>query len=328
MPIDFDSFFRNRIEALLIRASWVEAFRSKVGLERVSQIWSGNAAWYLWLRRAPGAYALVFSEGDVVTINGQRLFEGRFALKCYPYPESPGYGGFSTEERRWIESDCFDATHTPRFEAETEIPEALFTVGSISLLCDADDPLVLLTYQSLDALRVHQSDAASADSGADHAAEKMRLVRNVAGWSMGYPLFDCLVGLYAHFTGQPPAFMGVTRCRGFEYTVFADGSAVCRPSRRTTQTALSIGFHSSGMNVQRVETFWQERLESGEQIQTARQLPISFDETVGKDLPDNVTLNPLWWDIAALDFKSELTSTCGCDEDHCHHTQKSGWHEH
>lgn len=328
MSIDFDSFFRNHVEGLLIRASWVETLRSMLGLEGVSQIWNGSAAWYLWLRKAPGVYALAFSEGDVFGTNNRRLFEGRFALKCYPYANHPNFIGFSSEERRLVQSDRFDATHTPRFEAAAEIPESLFVVGGISLLCDAKERLVLLTYKSLDALRIHQSSEELVAYGPDCEPAAAHLIRNVAGWVIGYPLFDCLVGLYAHLARRPPAFIGVTRCQGFEYTVYADGKAECRPSRSATQSTLSIGFDLSGGDAERIETLWQDRLASDEEIQIARKLPISIGNPIDLDLPANVTLNPLWWEIAASDFQSELNSTCGCAESHCHHPEKDGPHEH
>jgi len=328
MHIDFDSFFRNRIEGMLIRASWVGALRALLGMKGVSQIWNGNAAWYLWLDRAPGAYLLAFSEGDVVDTTDHRLFEGRFALKCYPYPDHPGFGGFSLEERRLVQSDLFDTSHTPRFEAAAQISDTLFTVGGISLLCAAEDAPALLTYQSLDALRVIQREQTSAAAKADKSGKVARLVRNVAGWTMGYPLFDCLVGLYVHLTRRPPAFIGATRSRGFEYLRFADGKAACRPSRETTQTTLTVGFHSSNVDAAGIETLWQNLLEPGEEIQIARQLPASIENDLGEDLPDHISLNPLWWEIATGDFKSELTSTCGCGDTHCHHTHNIGSHEH
>jgi hypothetical protein len=324
MHIDFDSFFRNRIEGLLIRASWVETLRSMLGLKGVSQIWNGDAAWYLWLQGAPGVYALVFSEGDDVVSNGHRLFEGHFALKCYPYAHDAGFAGFSDEERRWIQSDRFDATNTPKFDALAEIPEALFTVGSLSLVSDADDSLALLTYQSLDALRIYQSDQVAARADGAPVSGTARLVRNVAGWATGYPLFDCLVGLYTHSTRQPPAFCGVTRSRGFDYTFFADGQAECRPSRRTVQTAVTIGFQSSDRDIDRLETLWRDRLEKGEKIQAARRLPVSMDDAGAAGLPDSLALNPKWWEIAASDFKSELSSACGCSDNHCHHSSEYG----
>ena len=320
MSIDFDSFFRNRIESLLIRASWVKAVRSMLGLEGASQVWSDRAAWYLWLLGASGVYNLAFSEGEVVSSNDHPFYEGRFALKCYPYPNHPSFAGFSPEERWLIKSDRFDATHTPRFEAAAEIPDSLFIVGSISLLFDVEETLSLLTYQSLDFLRINQSNGVSDVSGANLTPGAERLVRNVAGWTIGYPLFDCLVGLYAYFTRQPPVFFGATRCQGFEYSVLADCSAVCQPSQRTTQTGLTIGFNPFNGDADRIEGLWKSRLEADEKIQTAWKLPASIHDAVRLDLPDNLTLNPLWWEIAGSDFKSEQTSICGCAESHCHHT--------
>jgi hypothetical protein len=328
MLIDFDSFFRNRIEGLLIRASWSEALRAKLGLEAVSQIWKGNAAWYLWLQRAHGVYHLAFLEGEEIESSGGRLYEGHFAVKCYPYSHAPFFSGFSDEEQRLINSDRIDSTHTPRFESINEIPDWLFTVGSISLICDLKGLLALLTYQSLDALRVRREETPPIFTGADGTRWTAPLVRDVPGWEIGYPIFDCLVALYAHFKRQPPSFVGATSGQGFEHTVLADGRSVCRPSRESIQTAFTIGFHPADSDASALATLWQERLEAGEVIQTARRLSASFDHKVEGALPKNVILNPLWWKIAESHFKSELNSTCGCGRPHCHHQEKDGSHEH
>ena len=319
MSTDFDSFFRNRIENLLIYASWVEAVRTRLGLKGVSQIWSGNAAWYLWLQGAPGVYALVFREGDWASWNNRQLFAGQFALKCYPYCEHPSFKGFSAEERRLVRSNCFDSTNTPRLEALAQIPDALFTVGSISLLCDARDPLALLTYQSLNALRLRQRSA-------KRKAGAGRLIRNVAGWNIGYPLFDCLVGLYAHFSRQPPCFVGLTRRQGFEYIRFTDGKSDCVPSRRSTQTAVSFGFNPPDGPPGRIETIWQTQVEQGEEILLAEHLPVSIGHSTRLDRWDEGRLNPLWWEIAGSDYRSGLALPCGCDQSHCH-SEKDGSHE-
>jgi hypothetical protein len=297
-----------------------------LGLEAVSQVWNGSAAWYLWLRRAPGVYALTFSQGDVVATNGHRLLEGQFALKCYPFADHSCFAGYSEEERRLVQSDRFDATHTPRFEAAEQIPDSLFTVGSISMLCKEEEDLALLSYQSLDALRFHETSKASAGSNMDHKPAAAHLVRNVAGWAIGYPFFDCRVGLYVHFVGRVPAFIGVASCPGFEYTIFADGRAECLTSQASIQTALTIGFAPPGSDTDRIASLWQDRLESDEEIQTAWRLPDFVDGAVGLDLPDNVKLNPLWWKVAASDFRSELNSLCGCSEAHCSHSKANGSH--
>lgn len=328
MSIDFDSFFRNWIEGLLIRASWVETLRSMLGLEGVSQVWNGCAAWYFWLRQAPGAYALAVSEGDIFTSNDHRLYEGRFVLKCYPCTTHPGFSGFSPDERRLVQSERFDATHTPRFENAEAISDSLFVVGGISLLCDPKESLALLTYQSLDALRTHESGQAFDTLDRTREPAVTQLIRDVPGWVIGYPLFDCLVGLYAHRAKRPPTFIGVARCQGFEHTVFADRKIVCQPSQTATQLSLSIGFDMPGSDPERIETLWQERLSSDEEIQTVLKPPPSINMPPNMARSIDAVLNPLWWEIAASDFKSDLNSTCGCGDSECHFSKKEGAHEH
>ena len=56
--IDYEEFFRNKIDTLLVKASWVDAVKSVTGLKAVSQIWGEKPAWYFWISNTPGVYAL------------------------------------------------------------------------------------------------------------------------------------------------------------------------------------------------------------------------------------------------------------------------------
>jgi hypothetical protein len=316
MSIDFDSFFRNRIETLLIRASWMGGLREILGLRGFSQIWHGNAQWYFWLHDAPGAYCLAFVEGDTVQIGGKRFYEGSFALKCYPYSNDRGYAGYSAEEQFWLASNRFDETQTPGFEASEEIPDTLFTVGAISLLLDPQGALALLTFESLDAFKT--LDRMDGTGGFNPLS--LHVIRNVPGWRHGRPLFDCLVGLYANFINQTPSFMGATRSQGFEYWILPDRSAECGYSDKTSRLCLSIGFTESKCRSKNpLEALWRTRLEVGEEIVASRNLPSSFADGNCAAPSAHFTLNPTWWEAARSDFQSELSSTCGCGDHDCHH---------
>lgn len=316
MNIDFDSFFRNRIEAMLIKASWVGAIQSMLGLKATSQVWNGRAEWYLWLDRAPGVYALSFIDGQDVHLAGRRFHEGIFTVKCYPYRSHGTFADYSPEERRLIESDWFDATNTPCFEAQREIPDQLFAIGGFSMVIDPHGELALMTFESLDALKLHQGQAPS--PGADEAAATS-LIRNVAGWRTGSLLFDCLVGLYANGCKQPPIFAGATCGAGFESILQADAVVDCRPSEACRRMGLSIGFDLPGDAARAIESLWRTRLEPEETILAAAWLPATACRLPDYRFPQDVTVNPLWWEIAHSNFKSELNSACGCADGHCHH---------
>ena len=315
MTIDFDSCFRNRIEAMLIKASWVGALRSMLGLRATSQVWNGRAEWYLWIDRAPGVYALSFIDGDTFHLGGRRLHEGFFTIKCYPYRTHSDFANFSADERRLVESDWFDATNTPRFEALAQIPDSLFCIGGFSLVIDPHGSLALMTVESLDELRLHQPCCTLPEG---HGPAATTLIRKVSGWTTGALLFDCLVGLYANFLKQPPLFAGATCSPGFESILGADATAACRPSRNNHRRSLSIGFDLPDEAVGGIEALWRDRLEPGEKILTAVRLPATARALRHGRLVRGLALNPVWWEIAGADFTSELNTACGCAHDHCH----------
>ncbi len=316
MNTDFDSFFRNRIESMIISASWVSTVRSVLGLEGVSQVWNGNAAWTFWLHHAPGAYALAFSEGERLERLGKRLYDGRFILKCYPYPNHPAFAGFSPEERLLVKSDRFDSTNTPRFEAAPEIPDSLFTIGGVSLLLDPEDALALLTFESLDALRTTVCETPSAGSAGEY------LIRDVAGWRIGYPLFDCIIGLSSYYRKEAPVFLGATRLPGFEHTLAPDGSLDCRHREGIFHRRLTLGFLKDRRDASGIEALWRGRLEEGEEVLETMNLPFSIEDAPSSPLSETAAPNSRWWKVAYSDFRSELTSICGCGDHHCHHNHE------
>jgi hypothetical protein len=314
MTIDFETYFRNRIENILIRASWVSDIRRMLGLQGISQIWSSNPQWYLWLQDAPGTYCLSFMEGDVVHADGNDLYEGRFALKCYPHVATAGYAGYAAEERLLRQSDHFDATGTPRFEIAATLSDSLFVVGSITFLSDPQGSFALLTFESLDALKMLKIEASQCGS---HFCTS--ITRKVPGWEHGSPLFDCLVGLYAHFFHQAPIFMGATSSRGFEYIVFPNRSGEYRADAETTCLALTIGFGApEGNAYARAEALWKMNLEPEEEIIVSQSVSPSSSHNAGHGMSKPFALNPRWWDAAGADFRSERSSLCGCADGHCH----------
>ena len=83
--MDLDSFFRNKVESMLITASWVEQVQKMLDLVGVSQVWGDRPEWYVWIDGAPGAYALVFEQSGTIATADQVLNVGQFVVKCYPY---------------------------------------------------------------------------------------------------------------------------------------------------------------------------------------------------------------------------------------------------
>ena len=314
--MDLDSFFRNKVESLLITASWVEQVQQMLGLKGVSQVWGDRPEWYVWVEDAPGVYALAFEQGKLIDTADQSLHTGQFAVKCYPYVSAGVFEAFSPREREMVNSDLFDHTHTPRLETQHEIPEAFFTIGSISLIADAAERFALFTFDSLDFLRW---SALSAESdSANHLPEKSR-IRDIPGWQVGYPLFDRLVSLYAFYSKQSPAFIGATRSPGFETIIDTHQTPVIRVCADIQQRSTSVLFVNSNDTRTWVDTLWRAQLENEEQVVFERECSHCACHLFTEDAMPHVAINSLWWDLATADLKSELVSTCGC-EDHEHHT--------
>jgi hypothetical protein len=314
--MDLDSFFRNKVESLLITASWVEQVQQMLGLKGVSQVWGDRPEWYVWIDGAPGVYALVFELGEAIQASNQTLYLGRFAVKCYPYVSAGVFEAFSPREREMVNSDLFDHTHTPRLETQQEIPEAFFTIGSISFALDAAETVALFTFDSLNFLRWTASTGKNGT--ANHLPEKSR-IRNIPGWQVGSPLFDRLVSLYAFYSKQPPVFVGATRSPGFETIIKPHQTPASRVRADIQQWSTSVLLANPADTNTWVDTLWRSQLESDEQIvfEHACTHP-ACSHPAGNGLPP-VGINPLWWNLAHADLKSQLASTCGC-EDHEHHT--------
>ena len=316
--MDFDSFFRNKVESMLLTASWVEQVQKMLNLAGVSQVWGERPEWYIWIDGAPGVYALIFEEGETIEAADQNRVLGQFAVKCYPYETASVFDSFSPAEREMVSGELFDHTHTPRLEYRQRIPEAFFTVGSLSFMLNAAETAVMFTFDSLDYLKwAKMTTKTSQRNGLNDSHEK-RIIRNIPAWQAGNPLFDRLISLYAFYSKRSPAFIGATRSPGFECTVDIDQTLESRVCEETWQYSTSVLFLSATATDELVDTYWRTHLDPEEKIVFEHGCSHSACKHFKVDGRPPVVINPLWWDLAHVDLKSELTSTCGC-EDHEHH---------
>lgn len=322
--MDFDSFFRNKVESMLITASWVEQVKKMLGLTRVSQVWGDRPEWYIWIDGAPGAYALVFEEGEIIQAAEQTLALGQFAVKCYPDVGATVFDSFSPQEREMVTGDLFDHTHTPKLEATSAVPEAFFTVGSISLILDAAETAAMFTFDSLDFLRWSLLNQIFRQENCLYDAHDKKVIRNLPGWQIGYPLFDRLISLYAFHSKRSPTFIGATQSPGFECIVDINQTPQSQACDETKQWSTSVLFLNAADTDAMVNATWRAHLDSKEQIVYEQNFRNPTDnpkkENIGRP---QVGINPLWWELAHSDLKSELASPCGCS-DHEHHTCEIG----
>ena len=300
---------------MLITASWVEQVQKMLDIKAVSQVWGNRPEWYVWIDGTPGVYALVFEEGENITASGQTLNVGLFAIKCYPYVTASVFETFSSQEREILTSDWFDSTHTPRIEARQDIPESLFVVGSLSFIMDADEKVAMITFDSLDSLKWSTLKTKNDEKNGPF---KESVIRHIPAWHIGYPLFDRLIGLYAFYSKRPPAFIGASRSPGFDCIIDTQQTPKNRVCLDAQQWSASVLFVNPPDADTWVDTLWRAHIDPEEKIvweQTC--LPSACHHTAGNGFSP-VSINSLWWDLAHSDLKSELASTCGCEE-HQHH---------
>jgi len=318
--MDFDSFFRNKMESMLITASWVEQVQNMLDITGVSQVWGDRPEWYVWIDGAPGVYDLVFEQGDTITASGQTLNVGLFAIKCYPYITATMFEAFSPREREIVNSDWFDSTHTPRIEARQNIPESLFVVGSMSFIIDADETVAMLAFDSLDSLKWSML---TTKNGEKNGLHKESVIRNLPAWHIGYPLFDRLISLYAFYSKQPPAFIGASQSPGFDCLIDPQQTPENRVCVDAQQWSASVLFANPSDTATWVDTIWRAHLGPEEKIVLEHECSPPFYHQPVDNGFSPVNINSLWWNLAHADLKSELTSTCGCD-DHQHHGCDAG----
>jgi hypothetical protein len=317
--MDLDSFFRNKVECMLITASWVEQLQKLIDLKGVSQVWGDRAEWYVWIDGAPGVYALVFEEGEIIDAADQPRVLGQFTVKCYPYVATSVFDSFSPTEREMVTGELFDHTHTPRLESRQHVPEAFFTVGSLSFMLNAAETVVMFTFDSLDFLKWTTITAKTGQRNSLNDSHEKRIIRNIPAWQVGYPLFDRLISLYAFYSKRSPAFIGATRSPGFECMVDIDQTLESRVCDETWQYSTSVLFLNVTDTEKQVDTNWRAHLEPEEKIIFEHACSHSACNHFAVDARPPVVINSLWWDLAHADLKSELASTCGC-ADHEHHS--------
>ncbi|MDP2862481.1 MAG: hypothetical protein Q8N95_06780, partial [Desulfobacterales bacterium] len=138
------------------------------------------------------------------------------------------------------------------------------------------------------------------------------LLRSVAGWTIGYPLFNSLVCLYTFYVRRPPVWFRMSSMPGFEHVQNTDGNIEVQPCAQSRILSASLVFADDTM-VQ--GTHWMPDPEEGEEILFDSRL----DPGILKDgKAPGQHINPLWWHLAEADIGSEMTSLCGCS-DHDHH---------
>ena len=300
---------------MLIVSSWSERFRADIGLKGFSQVWGGTPAWYLWLDDAPGVYHLALLETEEKKQGGKDLYKVIFAIKCYPYPDDACFPSFSFLEQKLVQSNFFDETHTPVFECREKIPSDLFNVALLEITMDDEAHMASFSIETLDILRNRYT--AEADQffpviGLGRKVAAGEIDRDIPGLKIAYPLFDCLMCLYAYAGKQAPIQLQCSRTPGFEVVVEQD-KVDAKPSNAISGYRFTVLYTAADPHEQKItESIKIDRRDYGEASFYKRMFPCGHfqDDEADQNLP--ITINRKWWSLAYRHYVSELASSCGC----------------
>jgi hypothetical protein len=292
---------------MLVTASWFEEFKDDFGIQGVSQVWCDRPAWYFWISKAPGVYQLRLEDAEAIAGGGVR---GVFAVKCYPYRGTAAYEGFSAEERGVVESELFDHTGTPRAEVRGQIPDTLFNVAALEIALAPDGGILKAVLESLDRMIVRSGAEADPALGGNGNSVPGELVRNVPAWDLAYPLFDRIICLLVHYRRQKPLRVLMTRASGFEYEIVPQQAPVCRDSDAAAVYTMTLSFSSPQIFIQPARP---DEGDDGSDVIFDHRSACGHFHPPDSTVPLVGDLNPSWWSLADMHFKSNLASTCGCE---------------
>jgi hypothetical protein len=192
-PVDL---IRERLESCFIFCSYAAPeIRHDLGIRHLSQVWTRLSSWYVWLEHTPGAFMLELRGGAEFETEGAACRGAMGVIRHFPPADQVGL--LSSEEAALRQSDAFDQTGTPRWEALGEIGgSGLFVVGTFEMhALLAGDGLVYLF-------------EATRPEGADNP---------------GAQLFDRLVGMQAYAAQLAPSGPFVWGPRGRAATICSLG---------------------------------------------------------------------------------------------------------
>jgi len=296
---------------MLVTTSWVDDVKTVTGLEAVSQVWGEKPAWYFWISGTPGVYALQL-EGITAPESDRRIWaNGNFAVKCYPLAHEKVFHSFSFQERAMILSESFDHTHTPRFSHREQIPATLFNVAAVELKVDPEDRQALFVLEGLDIMNISYATETIQNYPVLQKKKRFKrgeIDRKVPGWDLGYPLFDRLLCLYSFYSKKTPIRLWLTRSPGFSY-VFDKDQPECVQAPEINLFSLNVLFGNPHEEEDMID---RQSVDDDQEVVYDRVFHCHHSHHEPDQPPHLPPLNEQWWSLAHSDYKSTLSSTCGC----------------
>ena len=296
---------------MLVTTSWVDDVKTVTGLEAVSQVWGEKPAWYFWISGTPGLYALQLEGITAPESDRRNWVNGNFAVKCYPLAHEKVFHSFSFQERAMILSESFDHTHTPRFSHREQIPATLFNVAAVELKVDPEDRQALFVLEGLDIMNISYATETIQNYPVLQKKKRFKsgeIDRKVPGWDLGYPLFDRLLCLYSFYSKKTPVRLWLTRSPGFSY-IFDKDQPECVQAPEINLFSLNVLF---GNPHEEEDMIHRQSVDDDQEVVYDRVFHCHHSHHEPDQPPHLPPLNEQWWSLAHSDYKSTLSSTCGC----------------
>jgi hypothetical protein len=260
-------------------------------------------------------YHLALLETEEKKRDGEPLYHAVFAVKCYPYPHDTCFPAFSFLDQTLIQSRFFDETTTPVFEYREKIPSDLFNVAMLEITMDGEANIARFCMETLDTLRSRYAFETDQSFPMVETVRKFgvgEIDRDIPGVEIAYPLFDCLMCLYANAGKQAPIQIQCSKTPGFEF-VIESGGVKATPKKAINGYRLAVvcaaADRKDPANHAPLPIDWGEHEDD---IFYKRMFPCGHfhDDEADANLP--VSINKKWWSLAHGQYVSELASSCGC----------------
>lgn len=317
--MDAQAHIRCLVDGMFIKVSWVQDLMEELSITGISEVWGEELGYYVWFSNAVGAYALGL-DSCCVTGPENALPKAVFSIRCFPYTNSKVFETFSPNEKALITSSIFDHTNTPRYECKEAIPPGLFRVGLIEIIADPRCAAAVFSLTSLDVLTTRASPSeimTNVEKKSRRRISDGASIRQVPGWSMAYPLFDCLISMFAFYSAAHPSLALHSESRGFEL-VSDDETEDFRAvdSDATHIKTVLVAFNGNVCNESHLlDSYLRDQVSSGacdvlfDSVSSGLNSSHAILDTAAKQS----MLNPLWWEIPHRRYTSKLSTTCGCE---------------
>lgn len=246
----FDSIFRIIIPS--------DSARSFFKIKGISEKLAGDPGWYLWFEDRQGAYLLELVEAGspqrfTAEENGYTLkncFSGHFQIKYFPDVCDTGLlEKFSFSEQIVRNSDLFNDTGTPTFEASLTINNTLFLVGNLDVLQSPDKEFTEFFLSAPDHwVTRHLKGFEMIDKSGSNVVIMApgEIDRDTPAWELSWYLLDKLITIFCNVNKTVPVCAAILEKEGKSFEIDRDKIASEKPEPTIKEFGLIAAFTAAG----------------------------------------------------------------------------------